>query len=244
MVEGGIFNSPFHHKDNAMEKRVYQHNKLIEASHTLTLNEKRLVLLAASKLDSRKPEPKSHFIKISASEFGDVFDIVLRSVYRILAEAGSRLYSRNIKIYSKTGKVAEELRWVYHIKYHEGDGVIELGFSPTVTPYLTRLNREFTYYQLRQIGSLDSFYSIRIYELCSQFLQTGIRTVTLERIRTMLDIGDKYPLLKDFKRYVIVPAIEDVNQHTNLEVKMEMTRKGRKVTGFTFLIERKVEDGT
>ena len=37
---------------------VVQSNKMVESSHTLTLNEKRLVIMAAAHLDSRKPMPE------------------------------------------------------------------------------------------------------------------------------------------------------------------------------------------
>lgn len=235
--------SRFGKKSMASENQVSQHNKLIEASHTLTLNEKRLVLLAASKLDPRKPEPRDRFIKIEASEFANVFGLGSGSVYRTLDEALERLYSRNIYIYNKKGEVSEKLRWVYHIKYYDGEGYLEIGFSPTVIPYLTKLHREFTTYQLRQIGSLDSFYAIRIYELCCQFKKkTRRRKIALESLRIMLDMGEKYPQYKIFNHHVLMPSIREINKHTNLHVDVEPTRKGRKVVGFTFHIQDKEEN--
>lgn len=222
------------------EKKVYQHNRLVEASHTLSLNEKRLVLYAASFIDSRKSMPKDGFIKIEAARFAETFNLELNNVYRAMKSAADMLYERDIRIDKPLGKKAR-IRWVYHIEYHEGEGALELGFSPSLEPYLTRLNREFTYYQLSQIGMLDSFYAIRLYELFAQYRSAPSKqfTVPLERLRAMLDMGTKYAAVKDLRRWVLTPSLKSINEHTDLTIKMETVKNGRNVTGFKFHIAQK-----
>lgn len=220
-----------------IDNKVTQSNKLIEASHTLTLNEKRLVLAAASLLDPRKPLPKDGYLTIRADSFANVFGLDVRHAYEALDDAASRLFERDIRRYSK-GKVVERMRWVFHVKYKEGQGCVELGFSPTVLPHLTMLNREFTSYQLKQIGSLSSFYAIRLYELMSQFLKLSQRECTLDQLRQMLDLGDKYPNVKDMRRWVLDPALKELNASTDLTVMAEPRRAGRKIVGFSFTIKK------
>lgn len=220
-----------------IDNKVTQSNKLIEASHTLTLNEKRLVLAAASLLDPRKPLPKDGYLTIRADSFANVFGLDVRHAYEALDDAASRLFERDIRRYSK-GKVVERMRWVFHVKYKEGQGCVELGFSPTVLPHLTMLNREFTSYQLKQIGSLSSFYAIRLYELMSQFLKLSQRECTLDQLRQMLDLGDKYPNVKDMRRWVLDPALKELNAGTDLSVTAEPRRQGRKIIGFAFTIAK------
>lgn len=223
---------------STLEKnKVYQSNKLIESSHTLTLNEKRLVLCAASLIDSRKPLPKDGYVTISADAFASVFHMETRHAYEALRDAALRLYDRDIRRYSK-GKIVEQMRWVFHVKYKEGMGCVEIGFSPTVLPHLTRLNREFTGYHLKQIGNLGTFYAIRLYELMSQFHKLGDRECTLERLREMLDLGDKYPNVKDLRKYVLSPCIEEINKSTDLNITAEPKRAGRRITGFAFAIKK------
>lgn len=220
-----------------VENRVTQSNKLIEASHTLTLNEKRLVLCAASQIDPRKPLPKDGYLTIRADAFADVFGLDVRHAYEALDDAASRLFERDIRRYVK-GKVVERMRWVFHVKYREGQGCVELGFSPTVLPHLTMLNREFTSYQLKQIGSLSSFYAVRLYELMSQFLKLGQRECTLPQLRQMLDLGDKYQDIKNLRVRVLDPAIKELNANTDLAVSVEPNRRGRKIIGFSFTISK------
>ncbi|MBF8008681.1 replication initiation protein [Pseudomonas brenneri] len=217
--------------------KVTQSNRLVEASHTLTLNEKRLILAAASLIDPRKPLPKDGYLTIRADAFANVFGINVNNAYEALDDAANRLFERDIRRYSK-GKIVERMRWVFHVKYKEGQGCVELGFSPTVLPHLTMLNKEFTSYQLKQIGSLSSFYAIRLYELMSQFLKLGQRECTLDQLRQMFDLGEKYQSVKDMRRWVLEPALKELNAGTDLVVQVEPRRQGRKIVGFSFTITK------
>lgn len=226
---------------SSLRNTVTQSNRLIEAAHTLTLNEKRLVILAASLLDPRKPLPKDGILLIRADMFAEAFGTDPKSTYFALKDAADRLYARdNLRTYTKRGKLAKRMRWVYLCEYKEGQGCVELGFSPTVVPHLTMLNKEFTSYQLRQIGRLSTFYAIRLYELMAQFLKLKERECSMEQLRTMLDLGDKYTNVKDMRKRVLDPAIIEVNAHTDLTVAVEPRRKGRAIAGFTFTIRAKL----
>ncbi|MQL56660.1 RepB family plasmid replication initiator protein, partial [Acidianus ambivalens] len=96
-----------------VDNKVTQSNRLIEASHTLTLNEKRLVLCAASLIDPRKPLPKDGYFTIRADSFAEVFGLGMNNAYMALEDAANRLFERDIRRYSK-GKIVERMRWVFH----------------------------------------------------------------------------------------------------------------------------------
>ena len=49
----------------------------------------------------------------------------------------------------------------------------------------------------------------------------------------------KYPVFKDFKKRVLLIAVEEVNKHTSLIVTPEIKRNGRKVDSIRFLLEKK-----
>lgn len=222
------------------KNRVYQSNKLIEASYTLTLQEKRLVLLAASLIDSKKEAPKDGIVKVSADSFASVFGIEVRHTYNILAEAVERLWGREIKRYER-GQEVEAMRWIYKKEYLAGVGCVEIGFSPTILPHLTLLNREFTGYTLKHISQLNSFYAFRLYELMVQYKKFGQRDFELPRLRELLQLENKYPNVKDLRKYVLDPCISEINQFTDLNLVLEPQRKGRSITGFKFLIEQSAQ---
>ncbi|MNF14602.1 Initiator Replication protein [compost metagenome] len=54
----------------------------------------------------------------------------------------------------------------------------------------------------------------------------------------MLDLGEKYPNVKDLRRWVIEPALAELNKNTDLSVSVDPQRKGRKIVGFLFTISK------
>lgn len=225
------------------ELEVWQSNRLVEAAQTLTLNEKRLVIAAAALHDPRKPLPKDGTVKLHASEFADVFGFSESGrIYEAVRDAAKRLYNRSIRTIKEApagrGKrVLKDVRWVWMAEYNEGQGTVTLGFSPAVAPYLTLIHTEFTRYKLKQIGSIGSFYGLRLYELCAQYRSAGQRSIPLEDLRQMLDLGEKYDRIETLRRRVIDPAVAEINRYTDLKVQVTPQRKGRKVVGFHFKVE-------
>lgn len=219
------------------KNRVYQSNQLIESSYTLTLQEKRLILFAASKIDSKNEAPAEGLVSVTAEGFAAVFGIELRHAYGVLAEAVERLWDRQLRRYEK-GVEVESTRWIWNKKYVEGEGRVELYFAPKLLPHLTQLNREFTGYQLKHISQLNSFYAFRIYELMVQHKKFGGRDFELSKLRELLELQTKYPSVKDFRKYVLEPSVAEINEHTDLMLTMEPIRKGRTIAGFSFNIKK------
>ena len=215
--------------------KITKSNDLVEASYKLTLNEQRLILMAIGNLDSRKPMPHGK-LTIKALDFAETFYLDPKFAYQALDEAASRLYERDIRTYD--GRHRERFRWVYSVRYHDGEGQVTLGFSPEITPYLTLLHQRFTTYDIRQISQLGSPYSIRLYELLKRFAETGERAITLPQFKERLQLDDQYPRFYDLKRRIITPAVAEINAHTDLQVKWQTMRKGRAVAGLLFLFER------
>lgn len=220
---------------------VWQSNALVEASQTMTLNEKRLIYAAAALHNPKRPAPHKGTVTFHADEFADIFGLDLKGKgrYEDLKDAAKRLFERRITSIraSPRGKgrqVLTHMRWVWMAEYNEGAATVTLGFSPPVLPYLTMLHDEFTHFKLRHIGNIGSHYGFRVYELCAQYRKAGQRTIPLPRLREMLDLGNKYDSVKDLRRWVLEPAIKEINKYTDLRVVMTPERKGRKVVGFHF----------
>lgn len=224
------------------ELTVTQSNMLIEATHTLTLQEKRIVVACAAKLDPRKPLPPNGTVKLTASEFGEIFKLDKRGVYKELEAAAERLFDRRITEITdgRRGKRSKtNIRWVWMSDYRPGEGYVQLGFSPAVVPYLTMLHREFTTVQLRHLAALSSFYSVRLFELLAQYRGVGARQFGVPELRDILDLKGKYEDIKNLRVRVIDPAVKDINGNTDLRIECESIRggsNGRKVTHFKFHI--------
>jgi plasmid replication initiation protein len=217
---------------------VYKSNKVIEAGYKLSLNEQRLILTCIGKVNSHKPLLATERFEVTAKEFASRFEISEDKAYQTLKEISEQLFERYVIIdnpdpsdrslkYTKT-------RWISAINYHSDAGKLSLLFSPILIPYLSELTGSFTFYQLEHIGAMSSIYAIRLYELLMQWKSTGKREIEIDWLKQQFEIQDKYQSIKDLKKYVIDPAVKDINTHSNYQVAWTQRKTGRNVTHLTF----------
>lgn len=216
---------------------AYKSNALIEASYKLTLQEQRFLLVCISRIKSGLDASSAESQKtmtITAAELYDAFpDMGRQHAEAKLKEAIDRLWDRSVIIRDESKR--EEFRWVqYRAQYLKGEAKVEITFSDAIMPYLTQLKGQFTRVVVKNVSSLSSTYSIRIYELLQQFRSTGDRTIALDDFRSMLDLDDKYVDFKILNRALIKPAIAELNEKSDLAVTVETVKQGRKVVALRF----------
>ena len=114
-------------------------------------------------------------------------------------------------------------------------------FDPKLRPYLLELKSRFTAYDIRNVLTLQSSYSIRIYELLKQFERIGERTFRIDDLREVLGISTKqYKRYNDFKRFVIQQAYQDLKRHTDINFEYEEIKEGRRIASIRFIIQRQL----
>lgn len=132
-------------------------------------------------------------------------------------------------------------RWVQNIAYIDDAATLEVTFTMDVIPLITRLEKQFTSYQLKQVTQLTGKYAIRLYELLIAWRDVG-KTPMFEiadfRLKLGLDPKD-YPRLDTFKRRVLESALSQINQHTDIIVRVEQHKVGRSISGFSFTFKHK-----
>jgi len=213
-------------------------NALIEARYSLTVEEQRLVLTTIAMLDNMETNssgfpmlriPKKLIIEATGLHEKD---------YKVIKNSLQRLMSRVITI--ETEKGFELYQWFAKAKYNKGDEYIEVQFHPDLKPYLLELKKRFTKIPLKQILQLRSKYAIRLYELLRRYTDTGFRTDYLLELREKLGVEKKeYTRFFDFERFVLKPAIKEINEKTDLEVSYKKKKTGRKITHIEFTIKQK-----
>ena len=231
-----------------MEKSnlVVKSNRLIEASYRLTLNEQRIILFAICRcreeqtgLTPDKP------VKITADAFAKRFPSIDKTnVYRQLKDAMDALYDRSVTTYDvdpDTGyERIKKTRWVSEAAYVDGAGNIQVIFTPEVIKYITRLETEFTSYQLEKVGNMSSAHAVRMYELLAQHRSIGSRTLSLAWLREALQLApDEYKLTANFTRKVLDISVDQINKHSDIVVSYKPKKTGRAITDFVFKIRDK-----
>lgn len=210
-------------------------NNLIEASYKLTLQEQRFLLTCISRLKAfGVPAESQKTMVIYASDFYKNFpDVGRENAERELLKAVDRLWERTIIIRNQSTK--REVRWLQEkAQYFNGEAKVEIVFADSVLPYLTQLHGSFTSITVKNVSSLTSTYSIRIYELLIQKKDFKARLIPLDEFRVMLGLDDKYPEFRALSQWVIKPALKELNDKSDLTVSFDTVKKGRKVIALHF----------
>ena len=74
-----------------------------------------------------------------------------------------------------------------------------------------------------------------------KFNATGERVIYLSDFKSALGISDKYSHFKDLNKWVIKPAIKELNQRTDLVIKFETIKKGRSVAALSFEFKKSAQ---
>lgn len=222
---------------------VCKSNKIIEASYKLSLNEQRVVLACIAQVNSVDALLKKDEFELSAKDFARLFGISEDRAYSELQSITKTLYQRSVTIHNpdpnrpKLKKL--ETRWISSIGYLPEEGKITLCFAQKMLPYLSELKGQFTRYKLEHVGNMTSIYAIRLYELLMQWCTTGKREIEIDWLKKQFQIEDKYSAIKDLKKYVIDPAVKDINTHSNFAVSWTQRKTGRRVTHLIFTFHEK-----
>lgn len=216
---------------------IRKDNRIITACYKLTLNEQRLLLTAIAKIPFDRAIPDE--IEITAQEFLNVFpDIGHKNVHNELQNAVNRLYEKSIIIEEPVKK--KRFRWISSTTtYQKGEGRISFTFSKEIIVYLQQLKKQFTKYKLGDVSDLKSVYSIRLYEMIIQFQNTSIILISLNDFKDRLGILEKYFVYKDLRKWVIQPAINELNQKSLFNITFKGVREGRAIKNLEFFFSKK-----
>ncbi len=215
------------------EHLVSQSNRVIEARYDLDKNAQRLLFACISKIDSRPDSDfdvtQGYILTVEEAKKLYYKDTDAKNVYRDLKKATNELYEARIHLKSADGRFERKTRWVSACDYDNKKNQVVLYFSPQIVPYLTDLKNNFTSYKLRYITELKLRYSIRIYQLILSWYGRNDKYKKMEIIdfKTMLELDGKYAKHTDFNNRVIKPAVKEINEFTDFELKVELTKRGR-----------------
>ena len=220
---------------------IAKDNKLVGASYSLGIPEQRLIFLAIIEAREQKQliDAKG-VLNIRAKSYQEQFKVEKHTSYDALKSATSGLFDAHFEyedIHEKTGKQARHvIRWVQKISYIDDAGMVELQFTDAVIPLITRLSEQYTEYELKQVSELQSEYSIRLYELMMQWKAVGkTNKISVDDLRRKLGVEPKqYKKMNNFKARVLDHAINQINEHTDIQAEYDQYKDGRAIAGFTF----------
>ncbi|WP_271854298.1 replication initiation protein [Planococcus maritimus] len=215
---------------------VTQGNNLIEARHKkpLTAREQKIILTMVSMIEPTDGDFKDYII--SVRDFHEMLGLEGREHYTEIKKIVESLMTKVVEI-PLEDKGWLMTHWVSTARYVDGSGVIQIRFAPELKPYLLQLKDTFTSYKLNNILSLKSVYAIRLYELMKKWQTVAEWKCSIDSLRGKLGASNKsYNLYGNFKNKILLPAIKELNEQTDLLIQYKEIKKGRKVDAIEFTI--------
>lgn len=230
--------------------KIYKNKKLNKANFgDFNLNDYQVFLYLVSKLggvDSTgkylQPEQLQREHALTAQEFSSIFNVSLANCYNVLKKAVDKLMKTDIKI----EKIKDDKKELWRINvcsqavYKEHEGKIEIQFTDSIMPYLAQVKQKFVLYNIKEIANFGSLYTTRLYELLQEFQETGWMLKSVQELREIFAVGDKFKAYKDLKRYTFGHACQEINDNYDIGLGFEEIKEGRKVAAVRFSFKKTI----
>lgn len=228
-----------------METRNYpvvKSNYLIQKTrYDLSLAEQKLILHLIQFIEPKDEDFKMYHFSIK--DYCKVCGIPYRSgkIYSDVKQALKNLSDKSFWMERENGSEVL-MRWIEKVIIDHRSGVIEIRLDKDLKPYLLQLKQFFTKYNYLYVMTMKSQYSIRLYELLKSYENVKGIIYEVTELRKLLNLADNVLAeWYDFKRFVIEQAIKEINKLTDIKIKYDTIKKGRRVFEVVFHVETKSE---
>ena len=219
------------------ELTVHKANNFVQASYSMTLDEMRILSLTLGVFNPKNPSKRG--FDFTVAEFCKHFPEVNPDIaYTQVRNAVLKISKRWVTLVDNEHELTE-VALIHKRSYFKKEGRFYIEFHDELIPYISELHDNYTKYQLVNIGAFSSTHSIRLYELCSQYRDTGWRQTPLNDLKEWLQVSDKYERYNNFNQRVLTPAIDEINAKSDLLVSVEPIKRGRSIVSLKFTIKSK-----
>lgn len=235
--------------DAERDSMVFKADAMIQkAQFSLTVSEQRFLLYAISKIKPDDDYNTRYYVKIKdfqrvcGTDSNDSYHYVMETVDKISKKLWW-LEDESAPVNRFGRRKRTQYGWITSIHLDSDPGMVDFKFHEDIFPYLFRLSERmrenggfYTGYTLRYILPMKSAYSIRMYELLKSYHKNNESWwFKIDTIRRLLDC-ENYERFPDFRRFVLEPAVREINQYTDIKVEYSLIKEGRKVVAVDFTL--------
>lgn len=127
--------------------------------------------------------------------------------------------------------------WITSLRYNRKSGEYTFTFSFELKPFLLQLKEHFTLFNISNVVYLSA-HSTRMYEVLKrhQYKREPV-VLSIKDLKFWLRIESKYPEYYEFKRWVLGPAKQELEQYTDIRFTYTAAEKeGKKIVSLEFTI--------
>ena len=224
-------------------KVLMKHNSLVKAKYNLTLVQNRVFELLLYKFQKEKEGILSCEIHRDElrSLIGKEKDKTIKGVSDLL---------ESLRV--KEILIAEKIKGKDKYKWHRFGLINGSTYDEDTDTFTIKATEEIyaliqNYYDKREghtpinlivkLG-MNNYYAQRLYDLLRVWSGTKqVINYKVEELKELLQIEQKYNLYGDFKRRVILPAVNELNNTGYFEIDFKENKIGRKVDSIDFLVK-------
>lgn len=123
--------------------------------------------------------------------------------------------------------------------------VVEIDCNPLIKDIFFNLAQDgYIQYRLRNTVKMESKYSVQLYGLLldMRYINGGWQ-YGIDHLREQLGVADtSYRAFKDFRKFILDPAVKEINEKTDLVVDYERIMTGRKCTAVHFISSKRASE--
>jgi plasmid replication initiation protein len=226
------------------KKIVVTSNDLIHAKYTFTLWQKRVFVYMVSQINSFE-DKEFQIHKMYIKDLMQFFKVKNKDDYNVISRIPEQLYEMSMKMPYRSEKGNKRWREVRILSQftrpedkEEDNAYIEMKFNDDLKPHLLELKKLFGQYDIRNIIHLRSVYSFKMYELIKSNEYLGKWEVTLEDLKEMLDVEDKYKHYGSFKLKILNQAQKDLTECCDVSFTYDEKAIRKRVEKLIFYIKK------
>lgn len=209
-----------------------------------TASDLRLLDTYLSKIDARNPDGSN--VRFTLREYADL--IGCPNLRREQVQACTEKFLGNVV----TLRGDDDNEWAMYTLFTVarclkdkslGQYVVEIDCNPLIKDIFFNLAQDgYIQYRLRNTVKMESRYSVQLYGLLLDMMHiNGGWQMGLSKLREQLGVADTaYKPFKDFRKFILDPAVKEINGKTDLVVDYDRIMTGRKCTAVHFIASKKV----
>ena len=230
-------------RDAAREMTVAKRDDMVQKGRQqLSVREQRCILYAISRI--KPTDEVFHEYTFSLSDFYTLCGLESQS-YTELKAILKGLRDRSWIAVTDDKGTESTVSWFNKVRTNKREGRVTIRFDDDMMPYLLQLTKQnafYTSYNLQYVLPMSSQYSPRLYEILKSYQKNNREWFfPLEELKLLLDCQsyDRWP---DFRRRALEPAVEEINQYTDINIAWDVEKEGKKVTRVIFYMADKSDD--
>lgn len=210
-------------------------NELLAAEYKYTAQEIDLLMRILTEIRMRAVQP---WYELPKNELASLMNEG-GSKYENLRRALIGLQKKPMEYWNKDTGALTITNIVSAAQFNPKGSSVKIHVIEDVATWIKATRTNYTEFNLTAILKLRSKYSKLLYLKATQWLFTGQFIVTPEQLRTIFSVGDKYQELHNFRARILKPALEEVNELTELDVTVTTEKNGREVNVIRFDVSQK-----